>query len=142
MVVTTFSHVKLVLELDVDTTVPRDDYNLEVEDAENGLEKEGVTNGDWKLDGKEWPLVKDIEKKLFTMETYIAALERNFSTMGFIHTKLRNRLSPVSVENLVYVKTIWACSTNLHKIKLGFLHPCYPGPKYGINNPEKLPNIH
>ena len=29
----------------------------------------------------------------------------NFSTMGFIHTKLCNRVSTTSVENLVYVKT-------------------------------------
>jgi hypothetical protein len=29
----------------------------------------------------------------------------NFSAMGFIHSKLRNTLSPSSVEKLVYIKT-------------------------------------
>ena len=33
-----------------------------------------------------------------------AASERNFFTMGFIHTELCNRLSTPSVEKLVYVK--------------------------------------
>lgn len=34
-----------------------------------------------------------------------AASERNFSTFGFIHSKLRNRLSPKKVKKLVYIKT-------------------------------------
>ena len=36
----------MVLELDVDTTVPRDDDMLEVEDTKDGVEKEGVANGE------------------------------------------------------------------------------------------------
>jgi len=38
------------------------------------------------------------------MITSSAFSERNFSTMGFIHSKLRNRLSPDSVNMLTYVK--------------------------------------
>jgi hypothetical protein len=34
-----------------------------------------------------------------------AASERNFSTFGFIHSKLQNRLGPEKVKKLVYVKT-------------------------------------
>jgi len=38
------------------------------------------------------------------MITSSASSERNFSTMGFIHSKRRNRLSPDSVKMLTYVK--------------------------------------
>jgi hAT family C-terminal dimerisation region len=34
-----------------------------------------------------------------------ASCERNFSTFGFIHSKLRNKLSEQSVRKLVYIKT-------------------------------------
>ncbi|CAB3977585.1 hypothetical protein DYB31_009882 [Paramuricea clavata] len=34
-----------------------------------------------------------------------AASERNFSTFGCIHSKLRNRLGPEKVKKLVYIKT-------------------------------------
>jgi hypothetical protein len=33
------------------------------------------------------------------------ASKRSFSTFGFIHTKLRNRLGPEKVKKLVYIKT-------------------------------------
>ena len=88
----------------MDVTVPPDDNMMEVESAKIGVEKEGVANVDWKVDGKEWPLLKEIMNKQFDMGTSSAALERNFSTMGFIHTELCNRLSTLSVEKLVYVK--------------------------------------
>ena len=42
MVVAAFSAANLVLELDVDANVPRDDYMLELEGAEDGVEKESV----------------------------------------------------------------------------------------------------
>ena len=34
-----------------------------------------------------------------------ASSERNFSTFGFIHSKLRNQLSTETVRKLVFVKT-------------------------------------
>jgi hypothetical protein len=34
-----------------------------------------------------------------------AASERNFSTFGFVHSKLRNCLGPEKVKKLVYIKT-------------------------------------
>jgi hypothetical protein len=40
----------------------------------------------------------------FTMATSSAASERNFSTFGFIHSKLRNFLSNGKVEKLVFMK--------------------------------------
>ena len=45
MVVAAFSAANLVLELDVDANVPRDDYMLELEGAEDGVEKEDIANG-------------------------------------------------------------------------------------------------
>jgi hypothetical protein len=38
-------------------------------------------------------------------ETSVAVKRRNFSTFGFIHSKLRNKLSEESVRELVYIKT-------------------------------------
>jgi hAT family C-terminal dimerisation region len=52
------------------------------------------------------PVLQHVAIKLFTMATSGAASERNFSTMAFIHSKLRNSLSVVSVEKLVYIKSI------------------------------------
>ena len=45
MVVTASSVAKLVLELDMDPTVPQDGDMLEVEGAEDGVEKEDIANG-------------------------------------------------------------------------------------------------
>ncbi len=39
------------------------------------------------------------------MATSSAASERNFSMMGFIHSKLRNSLSAKTVEKLVFIKS-------------------------------------
>ena len=52
MVVIASSAAKLVLELDVDATVPRDDDMLEVEGAEDGAEKEGDANGCCQVNNK------------------------------------------------------------------------------------------
>ena len=43
--------------------------------------------------------------RIFGLLTSSAASERNFSTMGFLHTKLRNRLSQTVVNKLVFVRT-------------------------------------
>jgi hAT family C-terminal dimerisation region len=39
------------------------------------------------------------------MATSSASSERNFSTFGFVHSKLRNSLGPEKVKKLVYIKT-------------------------------------
>ena len=59
----------------------------------------------WTVDGKQWPLLRKIALNIFSMACSSASSERNFSTMGFIHTKLRNRLGKNKVEKLVYIKT-------------------------------------
>ena len=59
----------------------------------------------WLVDGKSWLEVQKIVIKLFSMATSSAASERNFSTMGFIHTKLQNSLNVETVEKLVFVKS-------------------------------------
>jgi hypothetical protein len=58
----------------------------------------------WLVDGKDWPELRQIAIKLFNMATSSAASERNFSTIGFIHSKLRNCLSAKSVDKLAYIK--------------------------------------
>jgi hypothetical protein len=59
----------------------------------------------WMADGTDWPLLQNLAVRVFTMASLSAASERNFSTFGFIHSKLRNRLSPEKVKKLVYIKT-------------------------------------
>ena len=58
----------------------------------------------WMADGTDWPLLQNLAIRVFTMAASSAASERNFSTFGFIHSKLRNHLSPEKVNKLVYIK--------------------------------------
>jgi hypothetical protein len=67
----------------------------------------------WQAEGVEWPLLQDIAIKLFAMATSSAASERNFSTFGFIHSKLRNSLAAEKVQNLVLSKTTIQLSQRL-----------------------------
>ena len=48
----------------------------------------------WMADGTDWPLLHNVAKRVFSMAASSAASERNFSTFGFIHSKLQNRLGP------------------------------------------------
>jgi hAT family C-terminal dimerisation region len=59
----------------------------------------------WSPDGLEWPAVHKLAVKTFSLATSNAASGRNFSTFGFIHSKLRDPLSSKSVERLVFIKT-------------------------------------
>lgn len=58
----------------------------------------------WLTEGVDYPALKGIAVKLFSLAASSAASERNFSTMGFIHSKRRNRLGLDTVEKLVFVK--------------------------------------
>lgn len=59
----------------------------------------------WQSDGAVWPELQKIAVRVFSMSASSAASERNFSSFGFIHSKLRNCLSEESVEKLVFIKT-------------------------------------
>ena len=65
----------------------------------------------WVADGCEWPELQKIATKLFSMATSSATAEQNFSTMGFIHSKLCNSLSPKTVESLCSSRATWQPST-------------------------------
>ena len=69
----------------------------------------------WQTDGRHWPDLHCIAIRLFSMTTSSAASERNFSTMGFIHSKLRNSLGPKTVEKLVYIKCNVSAFNNVTK---------------------------
>ena len=56
-------------------------------------------------DSTDWPLLQNLAIRVFTMAASSAASERNFSTFGFIHSKLSNCLSPEKVKKLMYIKT-------------------------------------
>jgi hAT family C-terminal dimerisation region len=59
----------------------------------------------WCADGCQWPDLQNVAVKLFGMATSSAASERNVFATGFIHSKLRNSLSPKTVEKLVFNKS-------------------------------------
>ena len=59
----------------------------------------------WQADGTDWPLLQDLALRVFSLAASAAASERNFSTFGFIHSKLRNSLDAEKVRKLVYIKT-------------------------------------
>ena len=127
MVVAASSAVELVLELDVDATVTQDDDMLEVEGVKDWVENKVVANGDWQVDGEEWPLLQEITNKLFDMYTSSAESDRNFSTIDSIRMKLRNRLRTASVIRLfawifIYDRGIWGN-------QLWWLLHCYLGPR-------------
>jgi len=52
------------------------------------------------------------------MSTSSAASERNFSTFGFVHSKLRNSLSIESVDKLVFIKTNYRLFTDDTSLEL------------------------
>jgi hypothetical protein len=58
---------------------------------------------DISLRGK-FPLLMPIIIRLLSLIATSASAERNFSTMAFVHSKLRNRLSQDTVGKLTYIK--------------------------------------
>jgi hypothetical protein len=46
----------------------------------------------WQVDGAEFPAIRAVALNVFSMVTSSAASERGFSTMGFVRSKMRNRL--------------------------------------------------
>jgi hypothetical protein len=69
----------------------------------------------WQIDGCQWADLQSVAVRLFLLVTFSAAFERNFSTMGFIHSKLRNSLSAKTVEKFVFIKSnmgaFYSCPT-------------------------------
>ena len=59
----------------------------------------------WLTDGGDYPILQKVVIKPFSMATSTAASERNFSTMGFVHSKLRNSLAPDTVMKLAFIKS-------------------------------------
>jgi hAT family C-terminal dimerisation region len=59
----------------------------------------------WKVHGGYWPMLRQIAMNVFTLATSSAAFARNFSTVGNVHTKVRNCMSGEKVNELVYIKT-------------------------------------
>jgi hypothetical protein len=57
-----------------------------------------------KASKSKYPASKALAIQVFGMVASSAASERGFSTMNFIHSKLRNCLSPEKVQKLIYIK--------------------------------------
>ncbi|KAH9146973.1 hypothetical protein LEN26_004837 [Aphanomyces euteiches] len=83
--------------------VDRVDLYTELTDFLIAAQHEKTTN--YSMLVKKWSALQPIAVKLFFLDTSNAASERNFSTMSFIHTKLRNSLCVASVEKLVFIKS-------------------------------------
>ena len=50
-----------------------------------------------------YPVLSDVAIRILLIPPTSAASERNWSTFGFIHSKLRNRLCEERVEKIVYI---------------------------------------
>ena len=50
-----------------------------------------------------YPILSDVAIRILSIPATSAASERNWSTFGFIHSKLRNRLHEKRVEKIVYI---------------------------------------
>ena len=59
----------------------------------------------WLADGTDWPLLQNLAQRVFSLPASSAASEWNFSTFGFTHSKLINRLDQEKARKLVYIKT-------------------------------------
>lgn len=57
----------------------------------------------WCLVKGRYPILSEVALKVLSIPATSAASERNWSTFGFIHTKVRNRLNDKRVEKLVYM---------------------------------------
>ena len=64
----------------------------------------------WLVDGLPFPTLREVAINVFSMVTSSAASERGFSTMGFVHSKLRNRLAADKVQKLVFIKNNALCT--------------------------------
>jgi hypothetical protein len=59
----------------------------------------------WQVDGTKFPAIRAVALTVFSMVASSAASERGFSTMGFVHSKMRNSLGSENVKQLVFIKT-------------------------------------
>lgn len=57
----------------------------------------------WTLVARRYPLLSTIARQVLSIPSTSAASERNWSSFGFIHSKLRNRLGDDKVEKCVYL---------------------------------------
>ena len=65
-------------------------------------------------DELKYPTLQQIAVRMFSLVASSAAKERNFSTVAFVHSKLRNKLSQENVMKLVYIKTNYSCFTDFN----------------------------
>ena len=58
----------------------------------------------WKIEGNKWPNLQSIGLRVFSLVASTGASERNFSTLGFIHNDLRNKLTDEKVKKMTFIK--------------------------------------
>ncbi|RHY32364.1 hypothetical protein DYB32_003169 [Aphanomyces invadans] len=69
----------------------------------------------WQTDGCQWADLQSVAILLFSIAASKAVSEGYISTIGFIHSKLRNSLCNKTVEKLVFIKcnmgAFYSCPT-------------------------------
>jgi hypothetical protein len=58
----------------------------------------------WYTKGQEWPDLQDLALRLFSLPCTSCESERAFSALGFVHSKLRNRLSVKKADKTQYIR--------------------------------------
>jgi hypothetical protein len=68
------------------------------------LKKRANTLQYWQVDGAELPAIRAVALTVYSTLTSSADSERGFSTMGFVHSKMRNCLGSGQGKQLVFIK--------------------------------------
>lgn len=58
----------------------------------------------WQIRGARWPLLQPLALRIFSLCCTSCESERAFSSLGFIHSKVRNRLGVEKADILAFVK--------------------------------------
>ncbi|CAG8849958.1 45160_t:CDS:1, partial [Gigaspora margarita] len=102
---TTYTNQKFGQEKSVELFIEIVKFRNKSSPYDNNIIWESATELTPAIWWESWPnsSLKQLAIKILTIPTSSAAAERNFSTFGFIHNKLRNRLHNNRVKKLVYI---------------------------------------
>ena len=97
----------------------------------------------WTLVARRYPILSAIARQVLSIPSTSAASEQNWSSFGFIHSKLRNRLDNSKVEKCVYLywnmrvlKQIYQQEKAVDNVDLSIVRTVEPLEERIVNNEE------